>query len=120
MVIATFKELAAAKAKVLALEQGLANELRKKLSGLPAEYGFDDVKSFIKAVKSAAGSRKAGKTKSGGKRAKRAKITPELKQKVKAAVQAGKTGEQIAKDCGISVPSVQNIKKEFGLVKKRG
>jgi DNA-binding CsgD family transcriptional regulator len=39
---------------------------------------------------------------------------------VKAAVEAGRTGAQIAKEFGISVPSVQNIKKELGLVKKRG
>ena len=31
----------------------------------------------------------------------------------------GKTGGEIAKAIGISLPSVQNIKKELGLVKKR-
>ena len=56
----------------------------------------------------------------GKKRGKRARITPELKAEVKAAVEAGKTGAVIAKELGISLPSVQNIKKEFGLVKKRG
>jgi len=53
------------------------------------------------------------------KKGKRARITPELKDRVKAAVVAGKTGAQIASEFGISVPSVQNIKKEFGLVKSR-
>jgi hypothetical protein len=56
----------------------------------------------------------------GKKRGKRARITPELKAQVKTLVEAGKTGAVIAKELGISLPSVQNIKKEFGLVKKRG
>jgi hypothetical protein len=55
----------------------------------------------------------------GKRRGKRARITPELKAQVKASVEAGKTGAVIAKELGISLPSVQNIKKEFGLVKAR-
>ena len=34
-------------------------------------------------------------------------------------VSDGKTGAEIAKAAGISLPSVQNIKKALGLVKKR-
>ena len=125
MVTDAIKELLAAKAKVAALEQSLAKEQKQKLAKLPSEYGFDSVAAFIAAVKAATGGAKrgpkaakvAGKP---GKRGKRARLTPELKDKVKAAVNAGKTGAAIAKEFGISVPSVQNIKKEFGLVKKRG
>lgn len=124
MVTDTVKELQAAKAKVAALEQSFAKELTQKLVKLPSEYGFDSLPAFIKALRQAAGGRPgrkaakiAGKV---GKRSKRAKITPEVKDKVKAAVNAGKTGAAIAKELGISVPSVQNIKKELGLVKKRG
>ena len=126
MVTDAVKELEAAKAKVAALEQSLAKELKQKLTKLPAEYGFDNLSDFIEALKDSAGAkrgRKAGKAVAAskpGKRGKRARLTPELKEKVKAAVNAGKTGAAIAKEFGISVPSVQNIKKEFGLVKKRG
>lgn len=123
MVIDVVKELAAAKAKVVELESSLEKELRQKLAKLPSDYGFDSLSSFIEALKSAAGSRKsrgsAPKSGRGGKRGKRARITPEMKDKVKALVQAGKTGAAIAKELGISLPSVQNIKKEFGLVKSR-
>jgi AraC-like DNA-binding protein len=133
MVNEVIKELQAAKAKVAALEQSLAEERNQTLAGLPAEYGFDDLGSFIKALKDAAGAKPAGKRRGrkpgkpakaaaaagGRKRSKRARITPEVKDKVKAAVGAGKTGAEIAKELGISVPSVQNIKKEFGLVKSR-
>ena len=123
MVTDTVKQLQAAKAKVAALEQSIVKEQSQKLAKLPAQLGFDSVADLIKALKQVSGGRKAGKVaKAGkpGKRAKRAKITPEVKDKVKEAVKAGKTGAAIAKDLGISLPSVQNIKKELGLVKKRG
>lgn len=127
MVIEVVKELEAAKAKVAELEQSLEKELTQKLSRLPYEFGFDNLASFIKALKSAAGARKGpgrGKNKApkavkAGKRGKRASITPEVKARVKALVNEEKTGAQIAKELGISLPSVQNIKKELGLVKAR-
>jgi len=42
-----------------------------------------------------------------------------MKQELKALVGQGKTGAVIAKTLGISLPSVQNIKKELGLVQAR-
>lgn len=125
MVIEVVKELEAAKAKVVELEHTLEKELTQKLSRLPYEFGFDSLPAFIKALRSAAGARKgrragkAPKAATAGKRGKRTRLTPELKDEVKSLVAAGKTGAQIAKELGISVPSVQNIKKEFGLVKTR-
>ena len=133
MVTEVVKELEAAKAKVAELEQALQKERKQQLAGLPAEYGFDSLEDFIKALKSAGSSRGASSSVAKGKgraaktaapiaprkKGKRARITPELKDRVKAAVVAGKTGAQIASEFGISVPSVQNIKKEFGLVKSR-
>lgn len=120
MALNIVKELESAKAKVAALTESLEKELHQKLAGLPAEYGFDDLKSFIKALKNAAGrgSRKEKASKP-GKKGKRARITPEIKDQVKALVKAEKTGAEIAKELGISLPSVQNIKKELGLVKAR-
>ncbi|MGA7726247.1 MAG: hypothetical protein WCA95_13300 [Opitutaceae bacterium] len=53
------------------------------------------------------------------KRGKRAKITDATRALVKKLVGAGNTGSQIADRVGISLPSVQNIKKELGLVKGR-
>ena len=38
---------------------------------------------------------------------------------MKAAVEAGKSGLEIGKLLGISPASVQNVKKELGLVKAR-
>jgi hypothetical protein len=53
------------------------------------------------------------------KRRRRAVITDETRSSVKKLVGSGKTGTQIAKALGISLPSVQNIKKALGLVKAR-
>jgi DNA invertase Pin-like site-specific DNA recombinase len=50
---------------------------------------------------------------------KRAKITPEVIAKVKALVAKNKTGNEIAKEVGISLPSVGNIKKKLGLVRAK-
>lgn len=127
MVTDKIKELETYKSKVADLEKSIATQLDSELAGLPVKYGFDSVDAFLRAVKKAVGSKSAKKKSKRGRPAaaptgkrKRAKITPELKTQVKAAVEAGKTGAAIAKEFGISLPSVQNIKKEFGLVKARG
>lgn len=124
MITDKIKTLAITKAKVAELEESIASELNRELAGLPAKYGFDSVPAFVAAVRSA--SRGKGKGRgpgrakaAGGKRRKRAVITAETKAKVKSLVSDGKTGAEIAKSVGISLPSVQNIKKELGLVKAR-
>jgi hypothetical protein len=136
MVTEKLKELEAARAKLASLEQTLAGELNKELAGLPAKYGFQSTADFVKAVTSAAGGgagggrrgrrgRKPGAAASTGaasgskKRRSRAVITDETRTQVKKMVSDGKTGAEIAKAVGISLPSVQNIKKALGLVKKR-
>jgi len=121
MVIEKIQELNALQAKAAKLQAAIETERTAELAALPGKYGYDSVKAFIKALKSAAGGgrRRRGAKKAPAGRRKRAKITPELKAQVKAAVEAGKTGAAISKELGISLPSVQNIKKEFGLVKAR-
>jgi hypothetical protein len=120
MVTNQIKQLEATRAKVAKLESAIAAQLAE-LAALPRKYGFASAAAFIKAVKAAAGkTRGAAKGKAGGPRRKRAVITADTKARVKTLVSAGKTGAEIAKAVGISLPSVQNIKKELGLVKKRG
>lgn len=117
------KALAAAKAKVTQLEQAISAERSRELATLPAQYGFADVNSFVAAVKAASSKprgRKPGAAKSAApKKRKRAKITDAVRAKVKKLVESGKTGAAIAKVVGISLPSVQNIKKALGLVGKK-
>ena len=135
MVTDKIKELEAARAKLANLEQSIAAELNKELGSLPAKYGFQSVDDFVAAVRSAGGGgrgrrggrrgRPPGKAAGGGKgapgrkRRSRAVITDETRAQVKKMVSDGKTGADIAKAVGISLPSVQNIKKALGLVKKR-
>lgn len=122
MVTDKIKQLKATQAKMAELEKSIASQLARELAGLPAKYGFSSTQAFIKAVKaSGSGGKRKGSApkKSAGKRRKRAVITAETKAQVKSLSQAGKTGAEIAKTVGISLPSVQNIKKELGLVKAR-
>ncbi len=107
-------------AKVRAAAANLEQTLVKELASLPKAYGFDSLKAFIAAVVAGGGKRKGKKraTKpSKPKTRKRAVITDAVRAKVKALLKAGKSGSQIAKAVGISLPSVQNIKKAFGMVK---
>jgi hypothetical protein len=128
MITDKLKTLAITKAKVAELEQDIAAELNRELASLPEKYGFDSVPAFVAAVQSASRGKGKGqgrgrgraKAAAGtGKRRKRAVITADTKAKVKTLVADGKTGAEIAKAVGISLPSVQNIKKELGLVKAR-
>jgi hypothetical protein len=124
MITKKIQELAATRAKIAGLEKAIAAQLKRELSVLPAKFGFDDVEGFIEAVKAAGGKRAAGGKKSkaasgGKKRRTRAVITDATRAQVKKLVEAGKTGGQIAKAVGVSLPSVHNIKKALGLVKKR-
>lgn len=119
MITDKIKELAAARSKVSQLEQVVAAERAKELAALPGNYGFDTVAAFIKAVRAASGKgRRKGKP-GRGKRRKRVAITAEIKAKVKALAQEGKSGKEIVAATGISLPSVQNIKRELGLTKAR-
>ncbi len=114
-----FIELESLKKQVASLEKQLIKRQRKLLT-LPGKFGFNSVGEFVAALQ-AAGKAAGGafqQAQAGGLR-KRAKITPEIKAQVKALVADGKTGAEIASKLGISVPSVANIKKELGLVKKR-
>lgn len=120
MVTDKLKKLEQYQREMAKLEKELAGFNRKLLT-LPAKFGFKSMDAFISALQGAA---KSGGTKAPVKvassgRKPRAVITPETKQKVKALVNADKTGAEIAKALNISLPSVQNIKKELGLVKAR-
>ncbi len=137
----TIKKIADYKTRLADLER----ELFAELAQLPAQYGFASAEEFIAAFRQAVAGKpgrkpgkaakaakvesepkaekpakpaKAGKRGKGGRKA-RVKITPEIIAEVKALAEGGKTGKEIAKATGISLPSVQNLKKKLGLVAKR-
>ena len=122
MVTRNIKLLNDTKAKVAKLERVIATELSRELASLPRKYGFVDVQDFITAVRNGAGKAivSAGKKVAGQRRRKpRVVITADIKARVKSLVAAGRTGSEIADIVDISLPSVQNIKKELGLVRRR-
>jgi hypothetical protein len=123
MLADNIKELAALKAKAAALEKQVAIERNKKLAALPEEFGFESSADFLEAFRNAASKTRRGSANrpvSKPTRRRRAKITDETRAEVKKLVASGKTGAEIASSTGISLPSVQNIKKALGLVAKRG
>ncbi|PTY04549.1 hypothetical protein DB347_17700 [Opitutaceae bacterium EW11] len=119
------KEIEAARTKLEKLEAKRTAEL----ATLPSRYGYESISQLIEALKaietpkaeraSTKAPSKAAPAAKSAKRGKRAKITQETKDQVKAMVEAEKTGAEIAKELGISLPSVHNIKKELGLTKPR-
>jgi hypothetical protein len=119
MITEKIKKLADYQGKVADLEKAIAKERAKALADLPAQYGYESVAVFIKAVRKAAGAGGKRRGRPAKRHRKHARITPEMKEKIKAAVEAGKPGSRIAEEFGISLPSVYNIKKAFGLVKAR-
>lgn len=132
MVTDKIKELTAARAKLAELKQAVERALPRELAELPAKYGFDSIKEFANAVRTAAaapgkrrgrppGAKAKAAVKPPGrkKRRKRAVITDETRALVKKLVGEGKTGPEIAKAAGISLPSVQNVKTSLGLTRRR-
>lgn len=113
----TLKKIATYKSRIATLE----GKLHAELSKLPGKYGFSNIEAFIAELRRAKGpsQSKSAKARKAGGRKKRAKITDEIRQKVKALVGAKKTSAVIARDLKISVPTVQNVKKALGLVKAR-
>lgn len=124
MITSKIQKLAAAKETVARLESEIEAELQSELASLHENYGFADVETFIVAVNEAAGGgtvRKRHKKRSTLMKSRtRTTITETIRARVKKLVQAGKSGSSIANAMGISLPSVQNIKKALGLVKRRG
>ena len=121
------KQIETARAKLAALEKAAADQRNHTLVRLPAELGFADMESLIAALQAVAGPKPKGRSAKGVKAKtpgavklrKRAVVTDAMRGEVKQLVEAGKTGAEIARAVGASLPTVQNIKKALGLVQKR-
>jgi hypothetical protein len=119
MVTDKLKQLTEYQTKVVELQNSIEQERKEALAHLHAEYGFESPAALIKAIRAATGATVVRRASKGARRRKHARITPELREKVKTALEGGKTGGQVAEEFGISLPSVHNIKKACGLVKAR-
>ena len=137
--------LARKQAEVANLEQELIAAQAAQFTELPARLGLDSIDAVIKALAPFASPRLKGALAKafGGKlpapvvvvaapaeeapaapaakaeRRKRATITPEIKEAVVQALQAGKTTGAVAAECGVSPATVNNIKRAAGLTKPR-
>lgn len=112
MISNSLKKIADYQKKIATLEKQMVRQ-KKRLLALPGKLGFKSVDELIAALRAAQGG--SGDKAAAKPRRKRAKITAETKAQVKKLVEAGKSGSQIAKAVGISLPSVYNIKKALGL-----
>ena len=95
--------------ELASLKKKLEQERKQRLLDLPKEAGYDSVEELIEALREVSGKTASGRT----------KITPELKGKIEGALRSGKKGSEVSREFGISVPTVQTIKKKLGLVKNR-
>lgn len=99
----------------------LETRQQKNLLKLPKKLGYDSVESLIEALQGASGMNgttlKA--TKKAGRKA-RAVITDKMRETLKVLVGRDWKSKEIAEKLGIAVPTVQNIKKQLGLVGVRG
>ena len=128
MITDTLKEIESTRSKLAELERKAETERKKQLSNLHSNLGFATREELIAALRSVDGAAakgprgrkpKAATTKVAKKRGKRARITDDVRQQVIAALKSGEKGTKVAKDFGISLPSLQNIKKAAGMTKAR-
>jgi hypothetical protein len=123
MLTQKIQELAQLKASVAKLEAAVAAQLPSALAALPEAYGYPTMAAFIKALKQAGSGRRGRKVKlarvAKPRKRKRAKVTDEIKAAVKALFEAGNRAGAIAKETGVSVASVNVLKKALGLTKAR-
>jgi DNA invertase Pin-like site-specific DNA recombinase len=119
MVTEKLKQLSSYQIKIEELQIEIDQERRNELAHLHEKFGYETTAALIKALRATAGTggRRGGR--GPARHRKHARITTDMREKIKAALQDGKSGAKVAKQFGISLPSVYNIKKAFGLVKSR-
>lgn len=110
-------------------QAALEQEQQHILRSLPALVGFDSAGALARALeklayphynrrKSHAAKQPRAAKPSGKRHKKRAILTDAIRAKTIQLLKSGTGGAEVAKAVGISLPSVQNIKKAAGLVKQ--
>jgi len=132
MISDTIKEIETYQSKIDALQKKVQSERQKELATLHSKMGYGSRAELIAALRqldkgrggrrgrpaAKKAAKKAGARKA-TKRGKRVKVTDELRGKILEALKGGVKGTQAAKDFGVSVPTIHNIKKSAGLTKSR-
>jgi hypothetical protein len=109
---AAFTAAVLAQAKTEAANNWQKTEKHRELAGLHSKLGFNSVAELITALTGLLPdkAKRAGKKADGAVR-KRATITDEIRASVKRLAAEGKKAPFIAKELGISAPTVYNILK---------
>lgn len=112
-------ELQASQQKTVALQEAFNAERTKRIAALHTELGFANSEELVTAIRAANGKPAARRTrKAASGRKERITVTSEIRKAIIADAKEGKlTGLEIAEKHGVSVGTVQNIKKDAGLVK---
>lgn len=113
----SIKDLQEQRRKYLALEKQW-RKTEGQLLDLPKRLGFDSIKSLIQALRRVSSAKGASKRSIVSSRRKRTTITPQIEEHVRKLLLEGHTSASVAAAIKISVPSVSNLKKRFGLVKR--
>jgi hypothetical protein len=99
---------------------------RKALATLHVELGYASAQALAEAILEANGGPSKAKsntpTTNGAPKAQKRgrRIDPQIKAQVLAALKSGQPGARVAKQFGISYPTLHNWKSEAGMVKARG
>ncbi len=122
MVDDLFRKLQKKEAEVETLRRQVEAKQRKRLASLHKELGFSSVEELIAALRGASRGAKPRAVAAGGesmRASKRARVTPDMRQRIEAALQAGEKGAAVARKFGISYPTLHKIKTQVGLVTPR-
>ncbi len=111
MIIDKIKELKQLLDQAAALERKIEEEKAAKLAAIHEEVGMESTEALINALR--------GLAKQPPKKKKRIRLSPAQKEKIAKAIKGGLKGTEASRKFGVSLPTVQKIKKDFGLVKPR-
>ena len=117
MITDKIKELEQLRNQAAALEKRIEEEKAAKLASMHAEVGLESTEALISALRGLA--KKPRRAKQPPKRRKRVRLTPAQKENIAKEIKGGLKGTEAAKKFGVSLPTIQKIKKDFGLVKSR-
>ncbi len=100
------EQIAEYRKKIRTLEKDLAGERRERLKALHTGLGFKDRAELIEALQSL-------------RESQRSRISAATRAQIEQDLKARMPGSKVAAKNGVSVPTVQAIKKTLGLVKAR-
>lgn len=116
------KELEQLQNQAAALKSKIEEEREAKLASMHEDVGLESTEALIDALQGLAKAppKKKKRIKAPAIKRKRPRLTPAQKEKIANAIKDGLKGTEASRKFGVSLATVQNIKKSFGLVKSRG